>query len=73
MANFIHDTSLEVCDCHCHHGSGLKHPIPCCIKCQVCGKMIRKDVYNLHLQICREKNEELLKLSEKFQNKKPLK
>lgn len=41
MPEKFYEEQLELCKCECHTKPGIKHVIPCCIKCEYCGKHIR--------------------------------
>lgn len=41
----------DECDCSCHTSDG-RHVIPCCGKCSFCGKRIKRDFFDNHLEQC---------------------
>lgn len=49
---------FDQCNCSCHNDSSIEHCLPCCIKCDICGKDIKKSLYNLHVKNCKSKNNE---------------
>lgn len=51
----------DQCDCSCHSNDSIKHCIPCCKKCDICGKNIKLHHYNLHINNCNEKNIDFIK------------
>lgn len=42
----------ESCNCPCHNGKKIKHSIPCCTICHICGKRIRQDLWMAHMRKC---------------------
>lgn len=42
----------EVCNCHCHRffdrPNCLRWAEPCCYRCNLCGRLIKKGVYHQH-------------------------
>ncbi len=40
------------CQCACHAGESIKHELPCCQKCQKCGKRIVLAGFREHMRLC---------------------
>lgn len=42
----------DECTCHCHGDKGIKHTIPCCTRCHICKKRIRRGHWSIHMEKC---------------------
>lgn len=52
--------SYEICKCHCHSDSNVRHIMPCCMRCKICDKNIIDTHHKNHEKKCLEKREKLL-------------
>jgi len=51
--------SIEECNCICHRNpGGVRHCMPCCTICPVCGKNIRIMHIQTHIERCRKENKD---------------
>jgi hypothetical protein len=41
-------TNADECRCHCHNTPGVKHCMPCCRRCDVCGRYVTMAAWTLH-------------------------
>ena len=52
---------LHSCDCDCHaweaQGVIVKHSLPCCERCRVCGYKIIVGLFEAHMKNCHKKDE----------------
>jgi len=54
--------SIEECNCICHRNpGGVRHCMPCCTICPVCGKNIRIMHIQTHIERCRKENKDMAK------------
>jgi hypothetical protein len=42
---------MDECHCICHSSDNVKHCIPCCYSCDICGARIKFSLYN-HMKKC---------------------
>jgi hypothetical protein len=45
-----------LCECECHSGKEVEHPIPCCYVCPKCDGNIAAHIYNAHVSGCSRKD-----------------
>ncbi len=39
---------IDICRCDCHTSRGVKHCVPCCYPCSVCGERIENGCMSAH-------------------------
>lgn len=48
---------VHECHCECHKNPDIiKHPLACCVICDICGKKIKRTRHSNHLTCCHERN-----------------
>lgn len=55
------EKNLDECDCECHNcfdsmDIRMQHMRPCCERCEICGRKIKRERKYIHLKQCEKSN-----------------